>query len=43
MKIVFIDIIQGTIFISIYNKPKGLKVAKEDQRLLGLMVDWLTG
>ena len=25
------------------NKPKGLKVAKEDQRLIGLMVDRLDG
>ena len=26
-----------------WNKPKGLKVAKEDQRLLGLMVDRIDG
>ena len=26
-----------------YNKPKGLKVAKEDQRLIGLMVNGLDG
>ena len=25
------------------NKPKGLKVAKEDQRLIGLMVNRLDG
>ena len=25
------------------NKPKGIKVAKEDQRLIGLMVDRLDG
>ena len=25
------------------NKPKGLKVAKEDQRMLGSMVDGLDG
>ena len=25
------------------NKPKGLKVAKEDKRSIGMMVDWLDG
>ena len=28
---------------SLQNKPKGLKVAKEDQRLMGLMVIRLDG
>ena len=27
----------------IFNKPEGLKVAKEDQRSIGLMVDKLDG
>ena len=28
---------------STLNKPKGLKATKEDQRLIGLMVNWLDG
>ena len=31
------------IFLQNTNKPKGLKVAKEDQRSIGLMVNRLDG
>ena len=38
--------LSDTVIIEIYiiiNKPKGLKIAKEDQRLIGLMVERLDG
>ena len=35
--------VRNTSFMINQNKPKGIKVVKEDQRLIGLMVDRLDG